>query len=234
MFSKQEKHVLCFMFGQPRSGKSTLCAAITLFLMDDDDLVVNTCSVENKRGALVIREWVDLLRAGQFPLKTERDTYINISLRIKNQRGETLKITFLEVAGGDVTMLDPLNLRHEHRSKDLDTWLHTASAIVFLAPTKPTSGDRFVLQTFSEFLEANGINKPTLLLLTGWDRVKETGIEPGVFVNDNYKEVGKYLKSIGADLQTFSIGKVGPNDESIIEFKPTAGTVQVLKWLLDI
>jgi energy-coupling factor transporter ATP-binding protein EcfA2 len=221
-----------FMFGQSGSGKSTICASVALAFHSLKGIVPLVHSVANRDGASLIRQWISRLRKGEFPARTETQTFLDFTIGFQVINSEQrLEIRFLEVAGERVIQLDPLHDRYSVRDDRLDDFLQQADGVILVASTDPLENDRFILQGFAEHLLEKEVALPVCLVVSEWDRVSGTGVGLIEYVNANYSEVARHVAHRGGDLLSFSVGEVSGDDNRIEKFSLNDGTADLIDWI---
>ena len=224
-----------FVFGQTGVGKSTLCAAITYFFHIKKGYIPRV-DLENKDGLRQIRNWVKCLRNRNFPDKTLRGTFLLVNVGFYNVISHNqMGLTFIEVAGEDLRMLDPLDPEYENRPKILDSLLMECDSVILVASVEPLDeNDRYLHQYFLEYLGKLNIKRPICLVLSEWDKLKEKSNFPVKFAEQQYGEALKLLSRFDSpEVICFSIGRV--NDEGKIEeIDFSQGTEDIVNWINDI
>lgn len=223
-----------FLFGEVGTGKSTICAAISLYFFERKGWTPRLNLVENAKGTRYLQDWVKLLRKGQFPPKTDKAAYERIDVGfLDRQNMEQVGFTFFEVSGENLRPLDPTDKEHAKRNVQLDSWLDEADTILLVGSANPRGEhDRYALQNFLEYMLYKKIDKPTALVISEWDKLDAGQRNPIEVASSLYGEASKLLAAMNPScILPFSIGEV--RDESVIvNINYMAGTDQLISWIL--
>ena len=234
IFRKESSEKLVLLFGQSGSGKSTICAVMSLFFHELEGVVPEIGAVSNPEGARLLRTWVRELRVGKFPKRTDAGTFTSITVGFRKIGShEGLRFVLLEIAGEDVIVLDPLHVSHLARPELLDEWVESASAIVLVASTQAFADDRYILLGFCEYLHERGLIKPLCLVISEWDRVSSSGQTVLEYARENYGEVTRYVADAAGELLAFSVGTVDLSSNRIDSVDFSSGTMALVEWLMN-
>lgn len=229
-----------FLFGQSGVGKSTISACICYFFHEAKGLSPRY-NIKNRDGSRLALAWVKQLRNHQFPFKTDTGLFQRVDVGFVDRRsGDEVPISFYEVAGENVVMLDPLHYEHESRPTQLDDWLERADTILIIGSCLPQEDDRFVMQMFIEYLRYRDVRIPVAFVISEWDRVSP-GTHALDFAREHYSEVLKGLaefsrRGIPTEVLTFSVGEVRQiaGVAEIVRVSFSAGTESLVRWLVEV
>jgi len=222
-----------FLFGEVGTGKSTICAAISLYFHEMRGLTPRVNAIGNPEGTLYLQDWIRSLRKGRFPSKTGGRVFTRVDVGfLDRNRGEELWLTFFEVSGENLRFLDPTNFNHVTRDKKIDEWLEEADAILLIGSAVPGEHDRYLLQNFLEYIDYRGIDTPIALVISEWDKHKHSEKTLAEVALRLYGEAAKLLTGRLSSIIPFSIGNV-QNDDAIESIDFNAGTHQLISWILE-
>jgi hypothetical protein len=224
-----------FLFGEVGAGKSTICAAISLYFHDMRGWTPRLNAIENPQGTRYLQEWIKQLRRGQFPPKTDRGVFTRIDVGfLDRKKREQVGLTFFEVSGENLRPMNPADPDHAKRSDKLDAWLDEADTILLVGSSNPGENDRYAFQNFIEYIDYKKIDKPIALVISEWDKLDDSSRRSPVEVASRlYGEAAKLLADrFPSSIIPFSIGAV-QNEDTITSLDFNAGTHQLVLWILD-
>lgn len=102
--ARKDTHYI-FTFGYTGSGKSTVLAALVLYLKMKYAAIPNPD--DNEDGAKLVLKMVKQLKRGIFPKATNVDEVIEFDISFSTDGGEPINLTFIEMAGENLKSYDP-------------------------------------------------------------------------------------------------------------------------------
>jgi signal recognition particle receptor subunit beta len=233
-----------FLYGEVGSGKSTLCATLCLYFMEQKGYSLRV-NFDNISGTLHLYEWLDLLRERKFPSKTPEDTFLSIDVGLENLRNsEKMGLTFFEASGEQTVRIVPTDIRHGQLDDRLESWLSETEAILVLISATPTATARNRMHQFLSYLiHAKRSHIPVAIVISKWDLIPSGGSEeitPVEFSVSHFPESLRLLKSScftgGCEIFGFSVGRVQVEEGrggEIVEVDFNAGVRNIAEWIIE-
>lgn len=226
-----------FIFGYTGSGKSTVLTAINMYMRQHYRVILN--QMENQEGIRLVHEMMRGMEEGQFPQPTsigtitEYDTAFSIN-------GQTVNLTFLEMAGEDLKKID-VETGDEGLDPHVQSFLSCPGiSISFLIVADynrvmTRREDKLILQ-FLSYLYNEGIDMSRVgVILSKFDRDKTT-LPVEEVIQKYLPQVDKWLTS--GDIRQprifpFSVGEVRSSEsqkDEIVKMNLTDCS-EIVPWL---
>ena len=234
---KKQNNVNILIYGGIGSGKSTIIAALSLYLIFTEGLPflnndqINSQSINNFNNLLI------RFKNNRFPIKTIEDSFIRLDLDLtKKHLNENFGFSFFEASGEGLIKIDPINERREDSEEILLNWVDLSDIIFIVAPSESNDMTNFYLHSFINNLLFQGItNKPIGFILSKYDLIEST--------YPNHKDFGTLYYKSSIDLLDsnqftnkrkifpFSIGKVKINNSENIDFNGFQNEIELIDFL---
>lgn len=226
-----------FVFGYTGSGKSTVLTAINMYMRQHYRVILN--QMENKEGIRLIHNMMRSLEDGKFPQATsvgtitEYDTAYTID-------GETVNLTFLEMAGEDLKQVD-VDTGDEGLSDHIKAYLTCPGiSLSFLIVADydrviNRREDKLILQ-FLSYLYSENIDMSRVgVVLSKFDRGL-TDLNVQDVISSYLPQVDKWLTSddiAEPRVFPFSVGKVRSQSEAIgqIDELDLEDCSEIVEWM---
>lgn len=234
-----------FLFGQSSSGKSTISACLCQYIFSSvySAPILNTDEI--KGGKYLLDNWINPLREGIFPEKTDSWTIVEVDIGSENRElKDSVDITFFEIAGEQVRLLDPFHDGHSRLNDVQKAWiiatqekLKESTIILMVGSSSPEKGDRDNLMMFLQILRKMNIKVPIAFIISKWDIVSAQFCSSADFAKKHYPEALKILSSFpDPELFAFSVGLVKKEGEKLfidgqVDFNQ--GTIGLFNWIWE-
>ncbi len=237
-----------FVFGYNGSGKSTILAALNLYLQKQYNTIENH---ENPNGIREINRLVRKVRRGKFPDQTPAGTLLEYDVSVVVDEKNTINLTFLEMAGED---LRGVSIMNEDRDLPdfIKPYLTTPDlpiSFVLVADydqiINPIADDAYqddLMQNFLDMLvHLDTDTHNVALVISKYDqqKVREGETLQRVMEEEMFRTYNKLLDESripNGKVFPFSIGAVGEDPESgeaVIDELNLDDCKKILTWLIS-
>jgi hypothetical protein len=235
-----------FIFGELRSGKSTICASVIKYLLERKQLALRP-NLGNRAGAVLMYDWLDRLRTSKYPAITESVLHVEIALEDLTST-EQFGLTFIEAPGEHLERLVPLHDGYSAHDKNLAAWLQGSHVIIVVLPSRSSQSSRNRAHQFlSLLLESNKTDAEMALVISKWDLLGIPNDRQSVdrFVAEHYPECLRLLvsRSFTSKAEAFGFSAVLAGDEATVcdgvtnslqveRSDSTTGAKEIGEWLI--
>jgi len=237
-----------FVFGYNGSGKSTILAALNLYLQKQYNTIENH---ENPNGIREINRLVRKVRRGKFPDQTPAGTLLEYDVSVVVDEKNTINLTFLEMAGED---LRGVSIMNEDRDLPdfIKPYLTTPGlpiSFVLVADydqiINPIADDAYqddLMQNFLDMLvHLDTDTHNVALVISKYDqqKVREGETLQRVMEEEMFRTYNKLLDESripNGKVFPFSVGTVGEDPESgeaVIDELNLDDCKKILTWLIS-
>lgn len=234
--AKERNNTYVFTYGKQGAGKSTALACVTYFLKDfAPERLTFRINIRNTEGSIIlIDDWIGRLQKGEFPPRTRvgEVTEVDIGIEDSENEFESIGITFFEISGETMQPLGILD-GDDKLPGNVQNALEKADMCIIVVPYE-TDSYGFQTEIFFENLIKRDFNKPTILVVSKWDRATEASFdEHSEYRLRNYKAL--LSKFPQGNVLPFSVGDVEyPNTGNpiITAFDPSYAQ-ELAKWVYE-
>jgi len=211
-----------FTFGNVGVGKSTLMAAIAKILFEHAVVLHNPKNL--KGNQFLLMQWLEKLNNFEFPPRSRKGEIFEIDMGVefyKAEESEALPITFLEMAGEDLSAGD-MREGDGKLLEEFEQYIKTARLFVVVTDVNNAKKDDLLIwQFFNRLLEYNLLATPIALVVSKWD-LKSDETDFQAFFNSNLVQTANWLRSEKLNnpkVFPFSIGKISNDKIDLIDLK---------------
>lgn len=224
-----------FTFGNVGVGKSTLMAAIAKILFEHAVVLHNPKNL--KGNQFLLMQWLEKLNNYEFPPRSKKGEIFEIDMGVefyKAEESELLQITFLEMAGEDLSSGD---MREGDGILLAEFEQYVKNAKLFLIVTDVNNAkkdDLLIWQFFNKLLEYNLLSTPIALVVSKWDLLNNGQTDFKEFFNANLVQTANWLRSEKLNnpkVYPFSIGKISEDKIDQIDLKYGK---DLSKWIYEV
>lgn len=228
MFNRKKDTNYIFTFGNVGSGKSTIMAAISKALFDNTTIISNPKNEEGTR--LLMNQWISNLNNNEFPPRSRQGDIFEIDIGIEFE--EISKITFLEMSGEDLSLIDRRS-NVETLNEKFKTYIKFSNVFLIVVDYNKAKSDDILLWQFFNHLLSSGADTSLIgLVISKWDlNPNKTALQE--YVKTEMPQTYQWLFSdnIGeSKVFSFSIGEVDKNKIININLDDS---IKIAKWLYN-
>ena len=223
-----------FTFGNVGVGKSTLMAAIAKILFEHAVVLHNPKNL--KGNQFLLMQWLEKLNNFEFPPRSKKGEIFEIDMGVeffKAEESEVLPITFLEMAGEDLSAGD-MRDGDGKLLEEFEQYIKSARLFVIVTDVNNAKKDDLLIwQFFNKLLEHNLLSTPIALVVSKWD-LKGDEADFKNFFNTNLVQTANWLRSEKLNnpkVFPFSIGKISEDKIDQIDLKYGK---DLSKWIYEI
>ncbi len=227
-----------FSFGASARGKSTIFAAMSLFLFKHPTIRFIPNLKTNPEGAsLLTTHWIKKLESGRFPPKTRMDEIIRIDTALSKEQEEDYRpIVYLEMSGEDLEKVDVAS--DKRLGEKWEEYLVRSKILFLVTSVDAAKEDDILFWQFFTWLDILNIKVPIALIVSQWDKLGRSSLSPTEFVSSNMPVTRKELVarvSQNTKVFKFEIGDVEVvNGENTIKKMKLSDCENILKWIWPI
>lgn len=231
-----------FTFGRSEVGKSSFLASLCDFIQRSDAVRLRKNTDNHKAHDVLRRYWLERFREQMFPPRSLAGEIYEIDVGIQKMHSQNiLPLTFLEMSGEDLKLLDSLSyVDDRERFRDMIIGYLNSSDLILLVTSPSTCKiDDYTFDEFFEILEKYKIKKHVGLIITKIDQLDEGIDSVEKYVNDNMPAVYKWLtcslRDLSAKVFVYSTGVPDNQDPyKIKKYNHKKYALPILRWIYDV
>lgn len=222
-----------FTFGNVGVGKSTLMAGVAKILFQNAVVFHNPHNLKGSQFLLI--QWLDKLNNFEFPPRSKKGVIIEIDMGVefyKADESELVQITFLEMAGEDLSAGD-MREGNGKLLSEFEQYVKTAKLFLVVTDVNNAAKDDILIwQFFNKLFEYDVLKTPVALIVSKWDLYEKEG-DFKEFFDSNLPQTANWLRSEKLDnpkVFPFSIGSI---DEGKIDKLDLRYGKDLSKWIYE-
>jgi len=201
---KENTHYI-FTFGNTEVGKSSMLSSLCDFIQYSKKFQLRKNPIKNPKGNKFLRKnWLHRYRRNLFPPRSDRGVIYEIDVGIQEFQEEyILPITFLEMSGEDLMILDSMYDDEELSDLKARFYEYIEASKILMLVTTPSNcmDDDLTFDELFEIFDQQSVQIPTALIINKADEL-ENEDKLKSYVSTNMPNTFKWMYKVGANSPT--------------------------------